>query len=78
VGSYSRCLTPIDFFPMPDHVHWQSLHQNHIFKVLNRYLQSAIALCLILRFTLRYCLPLHIERCICSHALERMDVQNPH
>jgi hypothetical protein len=51
-------------FQLPDHVHWQSLHQNHIYKVLNRYLQSAIALCLILRFTLRYCLPLHIERCI--------------
>jgi hypothetical protein len=36
--------------------------------------QPAIALCLILRFTVRYRLPLHIERCICSTAFERVDV----
>jgi hypothetical protein len=46
----------------------------YIYEVLNRCLQSAIALCLILRFPIRYRLPLHIERCICSTAFERMDV----
>jgi hypothetical protein len=39
-----------------------------------RCLQPAIALCLVLRFPLRYRLPLHIERCICSTAFERIDV----
>jgi hypothetical protein len=36
--------------------------------------QPAIALCLILRFPIRYRLPLHIERCICSTAFEGIDV----
>jgi hypothetical protein len=45
-----------------------------IYKVLNRRLQPAVALCLILRFPIRYRLPLHIERCIGSTAFERMDV----
>jgi hypothetical protein len=42
--------------------------------VLNRCLQPAVALCLILRFPIRYRLPLHIERYICSPAFERIDV----
>jgi hypothetical protein len=42
--------------------------------VLNRCLQPAVALYLILRFPIRYRLPLHIERCIGSTAFERMDV----
>jgi hypothetical protein len=41
---------------------------------VNRCLQPAVALCLILRFPIRYRLPLHIEWCICSPAFERMDV----
>jgi hypothetical protein len=45
-----------------------------IYKALNRLLQAAVALCLILRFPIRYCLPLHIERCIGSAAFERIDV----
>jgi hypothetical protein len=45
-----------------------------IYKVLNRCFQPAVPLCLILRFPIRYRLPLHIERCICSAAFERMDV----
>jgi hypothetical protein len=28
LGSYSRCLPPSTSFQSPDHVHWQSLHQN--------------------------------------------------
>jgi hypothetical protein len=45
-----------------------------IYKVLNHCLQPAVALCLILRFPIRYRLPLHIERCIRSPAFERIDV----
>jgi hypothetical protein len=45
-----------------------------IYKVLNRGLPPAVALCLILRLPLRYGLPLHIEGCICSTAFERIDV----
>jgi hypothetical protein len=44
------------------------------YKVLKRCLQPAVPLCLILRFPIRYRLPLHIERCIRSPAFERMDV----
>jgi hypothetical protein len=50
------------------------VHRQTIYKVLNRRLQPAVALCLILRFPIRYRLPLHIERCICSPAFERIDV----
>jgi hypothetical protein len=42
--------------------------------VLNQLLEPAIALCFILRFPVRYRLPLHVERCICSPAFERIDV----
>ena len=45
-----------------------------IYKVRNRCLQPAVALCLIFRFPIRYRLPLHIERCICSTAFGRIDV----
>ena len=45
-----------------------------IYKVRSRCLQPAVALCLILCFPIRYRLPLHVERCICSPAFERMDV----
>src|SRR5258708_4435587 len=45
-----------------------------IYKVLNRCLQPAVALCLVLCFPLRYRLPLHIEWCICSPAFQRIDV----
>ena len=45
-----------------------------IYKVRSRCLQPAVALCLILCSPLRYRLPLHIERCICSPAFERIDV----
>jgi hypothetical protein len=45
-----------------------------IYKVLSPLLQPAIALSLILRFPLRYRLPLHIEGCICSTAFKRIDV----
>ena len=45
-----------------------------IYKVLTACFQPAVPLCLILRFPLRYRLPLHIERCICSTAFERIDV----
>ena len=45
-----------------------------IYKVRSRCLQPAVALCLILCFPLRYRLPLHIERCICSTAFERSNV----
>jgi hypothetical protein len=45
-----------------------------IYKVLNRCLQPAVALCPILRFPIRYRLPRHIERGICSTAFERIDV----
>ena len=45
-----------------------------IYKVSSPVLQPAVALCFILRFPLRYRLPLHIERCICSTAFERIDV----
>jgi hypothetical protein len=47
-----------------------------IYKVSSPVLQPAIALRLILRFPLRYRLPLHIEGCICSTELERIDVIN--
>jgi hypothetical protein len=50
------------------------IHFKTIYKVLNRCLQLAVALCLILRFPIRYRLPLHIERFIGSPAFERMDV----
>jgi hypothetical protein len=52
----------------------RTYHPGTIYKVLNRCLQPAIALCLILRFPIRYRLPLHIERCICSTAFEWIDV----
>ena len=42
--------------------------------MLNRCLQPTVALGPILRFPLRYRLPLHIEWCICSTAFERIDV----
>src|SRR3984885_13492635 len=45
-----------------------------IYKVRGRCLQPAVALCLILCFPIRYRLPLHVERCICSPAFQRMDV----
>ena len=40
----------------------------------NRSLPPTVALCPILRFAVCYRLPLHIERCICSTAFERIDV----
>jgi hypothetical protein len=46
----------------------------YVYKVSSPVLQPALALCLILRFPLRYRLPLHIEGCICSTAFERIDV----
>jgi hypothetical protein len=45
-----------------------------IYKLLNRCLQPAVALCPVLRFPICYRLPLHIERCIGSAAFERIDV----
>jgi hypothetical protein len=45
-----------------------------IYKVRSRCLQPAVALCLILCLPLRYHLPLHIERRVCSTAFEWIDV----
>jgi len=45
-----------------------------IYKVLNHCLQPTLALWLVLRFPIRYRLPLHIEWCIGSTAFEGIDV----